>query len=531
MPNKNITKKNLRPNKSSRRGLVVFVSVLLLCLVLLVIILIKVPPSMDEFLPYHQIACSFYPNGSENIFRESCGTYDLNVFGHSLPLRAYSYTGFTPSLIYFPFFLLWKSYFSARILKLFVLLLLAFCVKKIAKLSGWMVSLLVLMCLPLALQFVIDLGPFAFQGLIALAAAYLIARSRSYVGGAIAGLIIFIGFDQKPIFSVLIIPIIVLTIALIIEKRKDFIKERGKRLGIIILAVISALVPLSVLLLSKNNSGISYLKELTMHPAIGIFDFSRQYQQFQTISPYLGSFEKFGHLMYDTHNASSFPTVIIWVMYGLLIIFALYKKLTDKDEDIQNSFWPFLASIFGFIFSIWGVSRMSESGNAHHPIIAFPFLILAIAFAIKSLQKNSCKIAVIVVVVIASLNVYMGYNLLTSPILSQHDWSRLNIINEFNNTESSRKYLYVCADWGMYYLMSLYGPKEQTVLFIDPINSKNQIDSIDKVAKRKNLTPVYIAREAYRGNVDFVKKYHLLQKMNYKGGNSSSVWQIYVTVK
>lgn len=531
MPNKNITKKNLRPNKFSKRGLLVFTSVLLFCLVLLVILLIQVPPSMDEFLPYHQIACSFYPNGSENIFRESCGTYNLNVFGHSLPLRAYSYTGFTPSLIYFPFFLLWKSYFSERILKLIVFLLLAYSVKKITRLSGWMTSLLVLMCLPLAFQSIIDLGPFAFQGLISLASAYLIARSRSYFGGVIAGLLIFIGFDQKPIFSVLIVPIIVLTIALIIEKRKDFIKESGKRLGIIILAVISALAPLSVLLLSKNNSGILYLKELTMHPAIGAFDFSRQYQQFHTISPYLGSFERFGHLMYNTHDASSFSTIIIWAIFGLLIMVAFYNKFTDKDEDIQNSFWPFLASIFGFIFSIWGVSRMSESGNAHHPIIAFPFLILAIAFAIKSLQKNSRKIAVILVFVIASLNVYMGYNLLTSPILSQHDWSRLNIINEFNNTESSRKNLYVCADWGMYYLMSLYGPKEQTVLFIDPINSKNQIDSIDKIAKRKNLTPVYITREAYRGNVDFVKKYHLLQKMDYKGGSGSSVWQIYVTVK
>jgi len=512
------------------RERIVFISTLLFCLIFIVALMVKVPPSMDEFLPYHQIACIYYPNAAENIFRESCSVYNLNIFGASLPLRAYSYTGFTPSLIYLPFFLLWKSYLSARLLKLLAFLLLAFLVKKISRLNGWMTCSIVLLCLPLAFQYIVDLGPFAFQGTIALAAAYLIARSKSYWGGALAGALLFIGVDQKPIFSVLLLPIALLAVALIYENKKVFIREKVKRVGVIFAAVFSMLLPLSLLFLSKNNSGISYFKELASHPAIGIFNFSRQYEQFGAISPFLGSFEKFGHLVFDTHNISPWPTAVVWIIYALLILFAIHKKFTDKDPSVQNSFWPFLASLFGFLFAIWGVSRMQESGNAHHPIIAFPFLILSIAYALGFLVKRKYSLAAIVAIVLAALNIFMGYDLLSSPIQSQHDWSRLKIMNEFNNPKSSKRYLYVAADWGMYYLMSLYGQKNQTVVFVEPINSKEQVEAIDKIAKRKNLTPVYITREAYGGSVEFVKKYHTLRKMSYSGGNDSSVWQVYATI-
>ena len=38
---------------------------------------------------------------------------------------------------------------------------------------------------------------------------------------------------------------------------------------------------------------------------------------------------------------------------------------------------------------------------------------------------------------------------------------------------------------GNYYISSIYGPSEQIVLYIDPLNSISQMIDIEKIAQRK----------------------------------------------
>ena len=87
----------------------------------------------------------------------------------------------------------------------------------------------------------------------------------------------------------------------------------------------------------------------------------------------------------------------------------------------------------------------------------------------------------------------------------------------------------------MYYIQSLYGRKDQTVLYIDPLENNSQVDSIKEIAKKLNKNVIFILRKEsdYHKGLSVIKKnFDEVDRIRTANLLSDDLWQIWrVNVK
>jgi len=567
---------------------VAFYAVLSAAILALLAIIFFVPPNMDEYLPYHQIARFFYPNSVEHTFREPCDdSFDIKIFGVKLPLRSYPYCGFSEGLRYLPFFLISKSYISARIMKLILILLMFYLIVRLTKTKPIYVLALTLFNLPLMFQMLIDTGPVAYQICLTTLIPFLLSRTKNVAVACAVGLLVYFGFETKAIFAISLIPISIITLIYIWD---DFFKsdKNGKIKTIIALssAVLVFLTLSIVTFTGKTKSGSFYFKSVVGRPAISVFNIAEQTEHFKNnLSIYFKSFLNFGHRVFQTKNSPDFFTTVILSSYLALIAstFAVFikRKTLDKNKFLKyhsalalrlfrnKSFGEksiivprrksifdivyrgrnreiidkinaiptfnkdcalFIANIISFIFVAWFVNRSSESWAGHHIILSFPFLIMGLIYAVKILKNYFPKFAVIMITIAAISNIILGVSLLQKNPHPTDDRSKIKILNYLNDGALSKNNIYVVIDWGMYYIQSLYGPKDQTVLYIDPLNSVSQINSVKKIAAKGDKNVIFILRTnyGYHSGLDLIKKnFDKVDRIQTANLLSNDLWQIW----
>ncbi len=177
-------------------------------LLVVALVVLAVPPNMDEYVHYHPIACAAFPLAEEHVFRAGCdGRLDLRVLGAWLPLRSYRYAGSSTAAWYLPLYLLWPSRHGVRLLGVGSLVLLAAGVVRLVRLPWWVAWLLCASCLPVVFLLLFDTGPVGFQVALAAWAVVLLRYvltaelgARSLATGALLGVLLFLGVEQKPFF-------------------------------------------------------------------------------------------------------------------------------------------------------------------------------------------------------------------------------------------------------------------------------------------------------------------------------------------
>lgn len=177
-------------------------------LVAVVLLVVAVPPNMDEYVHYHPIACGAFPLAEEHVFRAGCdGRLDLRVLGTWLPLRSYRYAGSSTAAWYLPLYLLWPSRHGVRLLGIGSLVLLATGLARLVRLPWSVAWLLCASCLPVVFLLVVDTGPVGFQVALAVWAVVLLRHvltarpgARSLATSALLGVLLFLGVEQKPFF-------------------------------------------------------------------------------------------------------------------------------------------------------------------------------------------------------------------------------------------------------------------------------------------------------------------------------------------
>lgn len=576
-----------------RIRVVAFYAILSTAILALLAIIFIVPPNMDEYLPYHQIARFFYPNSVEHTFREPCDdSFDIKVFGVKLPLRSYPYCGFSEGLRYLPFFLISRSYISARIMKLILILFMFYSIIRLTKIPSIYVLALMLFNLPLMFQMLIDTGPVAYQICLTALIPFLLSRTKNVAVACAVGALVYFGFETKAIFAISLIPISIITLIYIWE---DFFKSDKKaKIKIIIRLSSAVLVFLTLSIVTftgKTKSGDYYFKSIIGRPAISVFNLAEQTEHFKNnLAIYFKSFLNFGHRVFQTENKSDFFTTFILSLYLALIASALTvfikrktlnknnflkyhsalaqrffkdgnsgetlkitsrrkpifdfiyrgrnKSIIDKINiipDFGKDFALFLANIISFIFVTWFVNRSSESWAGHHIILSFPFLIMALIYAVKIIRNYFPKFAVIMVTIAVVANIITGVNLLKRSPHPTDDRSKIKILNYLDDKNLSKNNIYVVIDWGMYYIQSLYGRKDQTVLYIDPLENNSQVDSIKEIAKKLNKNVIFILRKEsdYHKGLSVIKKnFDEVDRIRTANLLSDDLWQIWrVNVK
>jgi hypothetical protein len=155
---------------------------------------------------------------------------------------------------------------------------------------------------------------------------------------------------------------------------------------------------------------------------------------------------------------------------------------------------------------------------------------MGLIYAVKILKNYFPKFAVIMITIAAISNIILGVSLLQKNPHPTDDRSKIKILNYLNDGALSKNNIYVVIDWGMYYIQSLYGPKDQTVLYIDPLNSVSQINSVKKIAAKGDKNVIFILRTnyGYHSGLDLIKKnFDKVDRIQTANLLSNDLWQIW----
>lgn len=437
-----------------------FITVLAIVIFLIFagLIIFKISPSMDEYLPYHQLACLV--NGTQNIFRESCSEYNLILFGKSLPLRSFSYVGFSNSILYLPFYLLWKSYLSARFLKLIILILTAIFAIRITKVD-WKIGLLIVGCFfPFAVQMLVDTGPIAFQCLTMVFVIWLFSRSNySLRDGVLAGIVTLFAVEQKMFFAPFLLAVFAYCF-IAYDGRRNFAKLINFFAPVAIIVSLGSLLILS----AQNSRGISYMAEIgSKFSRIPVTDFSSQAQHLADFKPFISSFYNFAERVINTAVVRDFNTSLFYLVI-LAVGFVAFRSISVNEN--RQEIREFAAGIFALALSIWLMGLSQDSSRAHHLAIIIPFFLLALLSAYRVIATKNLNLASALVLLFLVPNFLILARTVNLTPYPQDDWSRLELI-EYTQQLPGEKNAFVISDWGVYYLLSLYANKNSPVYFED----------------------------------------------------------------
>jgi hypothetical protein len=78
-------------------------------------------------------------------------------------------------------------------------------------------------------------------------------------------------------------------------------------------------------------------------------------------------------------------------------------------------------------------------------------------------------------------------------------------LNELLNKKYSNKYVFVVIDWGMYYMKALYGPRQQCVLYMEPLNSGDQIVKLKEILYKTKRKALFISLVNSESNLALIR--------------------------
>ncbi len=462
-----------------------------------------VPPNMDEFSQYHTISCHYYPNNTLNIFREPCnGYFDIAVIGKMFwPLRAYLYIGVLPSLFYFPFFLIWPSFESARLFGLLFLVLQAFLIKKILKINA--VILLVVLCLffPYSYQHAADTGPIVYHTTSVYLLIYLLSRwtdavaVRSRAGWLIMfglGVLIFANIWTKLSFFFLL-PASAMTVFYYVMKTRPTWSSPAARnaiAGQLLLMIGTAGSLTWALLNGMQRWGSKYLTMLNFYPRFDPWKVSEIKDNFlERVWPYFLDPLKTAHRVFSSMEGVHYSPLWIGavIVFCMLMIAGLIYCLRAKKDF---SFPVLMMLCFGGTLYVMSMSQGTWA--MHHVVLAFPFLILCALALVRSYPSRNVKI--VLFLFFAAVNL-VEFNRLTGLQPGESSHASLLTLNRQLNESFSDEHAFVVLNWGFYYTKALYGNKNQAVLYIEPLNEQDKINSLKEILTRHNRKPVFIGRK------------------------------------
>ncbi|OGJ55666.1 hypothetical protein A3D88_02040 [Candidatus Peribacteria bacterium RIFCSPHIGHO2_02_FULL_52_16] len=478
-----------------------------------------VPINMDEFIAYHPIVCIFYPLNALNVYREACGLYDLDVLGTGmvLPLRAFGYLGSSMSLLYFPFFLLWRDVESARLLGCLLLSLQAFCIAKLFRFKIWMTFAAVWAFFPYAFQHVIDTGPLGLQT-TSVFLLYLLFRNwtktiRMHFLLSVA-LILFFCLWTKMVFLWLLPGVAVLFLLEMIEQRNTLFRKKNvwKIARQASVAAAALFLPLGTLLFSTTPGSPSH------RPLLAVLLKSEQYGwkelwerfwdllvTFRALHPLEATHRVFEpeRLMTAFTSFTTFYDVTVFLApaaFCVLLLIALPLRVSGKKLLRALLFH----GLFVMTFII--IARTKAAGSMHHAILAFPFLILAYASTAEAVLATECRTllqrllragVILLGVVIIAENLFLYGVMFTLRPRTHDDPSKVVVHRILYDPLPASEYIYVVTDWGMYYYLGLFGERAQSVVYFQPVNTKAHIAELQSVAAAhsRKLLFIYNSKE------------------------------------
>lgn len=454
--------------------------IILLGLFTYFLLVVRTPINMDEFSHYHPIICHHYENNELNIFREACGMYDQDILGSdiSLPLRSYGYGGSLASIYYYPLFLIWQSPDSARMMGYLFIIIQAFILSRLLRFPLRYILLALVMFFPYFYQNVIDTSIIHFYTTAIFLSIYLIKKwfltsSVRYI--VIAGIAILLMLYSRLSF-VFGLPALMLIFIYLMNKHKDtWGNNRMKMVKGFIIAIVVALIPFLIYALSPSSVTGDYpvLSELfgrESNNVTNMFDIDT-YTNSQLLRRFMSPLEA-TERAYVMSKIEPIGLIYSALLFLSPILLYIYRVRKNKGKDLNMG--P-LIYYLGFIITILFLFVSEDTKHTHHAMMAYPFLILSWAYLIPDLKELSGKFFKILVIIFLLFNLYY-FLTFTNNEIQIYDDPEINKLNEIlNNDYLAQNYFYVIPNWGMYFYQGLYGPRDQSVIYIESMSDNTEV--------------------------------------------------------
>lgn len=491
-----------------------------------------VPPNMDEFLPYHRIACEFYEFNSQNIFREKCTDHQSKFFGIEY-FRNYNYVGIFSSVIYTPFFYLSKTIYSHYLFSIFLFLIFSFIFIRVFKLK---LKLLIipLIYFPLQFQVIHDTGPIKISIISWILIIYAILKileknKKIFIFYLILILSLLFSMEDK-IFIIFIFPQI-LFISILFSyfknnkinyyyllnryKISEFIKKKLNSLAIILLIfIILIILILHFYKVRFEENYISYYQFLLNDKSQNLsLPKELLYIVAYSITPILFSSK--------IYQLSNFEILLSAFTFCFLFFFTFApKNLMTIKIRYKILFFSYLITVIVLLF-------LRKTWSGHHFI--FLHLPIIIGFCIYA---NENKINFLkTLIFLTTIMFFTLVQLLFAKVYNYSHQSRGDIFKKLREPYLANNSVINFSSWGGYYIQSLYGDKKQLVTYTDEL----KIDHTEKLKKImiKNDRK-YIINVCFNENIHNNCSYDFLKNkfVNFKNikplVNNSKIWKAWI---
>jgi len=467
-----------------------------------------VPPHSDEFVHYRPIYCESSDDAIQ-LPNDFCFDWQLRPPGSPrfLPLRAYRYIGFTPSLLYLPAHRVWPDYRTVRALGIVSLLLFAFLLKRLTKLPGWAAALLVLFNVPLAYQVIFDTGPVAFQLVTIVLVAWGVPRMRRAWHGVALGLAVFVALDHKPFFAVALPSTGLLTVAALLDEGGVPRRELRRWLGALGGALAAFAIPSALLLLAIDHQRRRYLATILHYAeqveggadvdSVGrLLDFRR----------FWIDHGNFSHRVYFSSPDWDPATALYWVLGAALVGTAVWIA-APRAWRTKPRAWlvQLLLALAAAGATLFGVVNTREAWAGHHLVLVTPFLLVAFGLAARELLARQRRAALALVASMALCQVAIGFQLpgrdphvggkREIPIPARFDrMGELALVDEIRRPENRERSFYVVNDWGILDFATLYGGEGTRVFDLRNEGTRVYRKRLQELARRTGRTPAFLVR-------------------------------------
>lgn len=465
-----------------------------------------VPFNMDEFGQYVLISYHHSPLNRLNVFRESLAGYYLAPFPNIfLPLRSFYYAGTLQAFLYYPIFMLWASPHSARSLGLIMLAFQAYFLYKIFKTDILVSFIFLISFMPYAFIHIVDTGPVTFQTTSVFFICYLLSQWMASLKKKkrfrweypfIIGTILFLGLWYKLAYTFMLPGLSILILYYLIGNKKIFKSLSGKKILVRSLFVMaaSAMIPAFLLLNSTDPYGDKYYKWLTSASTLGIFNFSKLI----TLCNFFTNPLRAAHTIFlfrpDQITAQGVLLILTIIAFIVLGTMQLRSKKIKIDFVVLN--------LLCFIATLLLMSKSERVDSMHHVVLSLPFLVLALFYIYSRVQGRLLAIILAALFLLVNLNLYVNLTRL-QPWPANHPGKVK--LNELLNEKYSNKYVFVVIDWGMYYMKALYGPRQQCVLYMEPLNSGYQIVKLNEILYKTKRKALFISLVNSESNLALIR--------------------------
>jgi hypothetical protein len=449
-----------------------------------------VPLQMDEFVSYQTLAALSHPHSVENVFCYPNASFYLRVLGRfNLPLLTYDYIGSLSSLLYSPFFFLWPSPLSARLTGLVALLIQAWVLGKMFRFNVAAVFCCLLFFIPYSFAHIADTGPVAFQTTSVLVVCYLLrqwilSRHPSHRLGmmAAAGWMIGLGCWVKPTYFFVGVGLALTAIAgflLVLRHRGG---ERLRRSGEYLILLVCAAGSTLLVYEAQRANGAAYLPVL-----------NRRFIPGQIVLQDLGTRfrENVLHFLVNPLDGTSShfdvrPELPVWLTAACLLLaiaMILAGGLFPRMHPRHRGEILFNYGLFGLALLLVATNIYAKS--MHHAVLAYPFVLLAIARALQLQRRHYLsKVLLALFLVLNGSLLFRFPSLMEEARASSSPKAYAGRLNEKLNRGYAPNSVIACVDWGIYFIQTVYGPGSQVVLDLCAPDNAGELTQAATIARR-----------------------------------------------